>query len=74
LLIESDDVKKALSRISPDVLQERERRIKRAFDLSAKRKELPIEYSEKNPFDPYLRNHTDIAKAERQEREVLNGY
>ena len=35
------DVEKALKRLDPQELLERERRIKRAFDLSAKKKYLP---------------------------------
>mmetsp|Transcript_2211 Transcript_2211/g.2300 ORF Transcript_2211/g.2300 Transcript_2211/m.2300 type:complete len:105 (-) Transcript_2211:97-411(-) len=37
LLVETEDVKGALTRIDPDILLERERRIKRAFDISAKK-------------------------------------
>ena len=72
LLIETDDVMKALDRIPKDEKLERERRIKRAFDLSLKRKALPAEYAPTNVFQPYLFDHVENAKNEREEREVLN--
>lgn len=72
LLIETDDVLKALDRIPPQELVERERRIKRAFDLSAKRKPLPTEYAPTNVFQPYLFDQVQNAKNEREEREILN--
>ena len=73
--VESPDVEKALSRLDPQELLERERRIKRAFDLSAKKKYLPEEMQEKvDPLGLYLEDHIEIAKKEREERELLNNY
>ena len=72
LLIETDDVLKALDRIPKQEKIERERRIKRAFDLSVKRKSLPTEYAPTNIFQPYLFDHIENAKSEREEREILN--
>jgi len=103
LLIENDDVMKALSRtekeakllrwepprpllqihavaseprlnICPSPPPCREQRIKRAFDVSAKKKTLPYENQEKQPMDMYLSKQLDKAKLEREEREILNGY
>jgi len=73
LLIEQQDVMKALGRIDKTTLVERERRIKRAFDLSAKRKELPRELQAYDPFDLYLHQKVAAAQREREEKELLNG-
>ena len=73
--VESPDLEKALKRIDPQALVEREMRIKRAFDLSAKRKELPQEMQAKvDPLGLYLEDHLEIAKKDREEREQLNNY
>lgn len=64
----------ALHRIDNKTLLERERRIKRAFDVSAKKKTIPDQYQPENPLEPYLSNKVDQAKLERQEREIINGY
>ena len=73
--VETPDMEKALNRIDPQVLVERERRIKRAFDLSAKRKELPLDMQQKvDPLGLYLEEHLEIAKRDREEREQLNNY
>mmetsp|Transcript_4691 Transcript_4691/g.4835 ORF Transcript_4691/g.4835 Transcript_4691/m.4835 type:complete len:110 (-) Transcript_4691:269-598(-) len=76
LLIEHDDVAKAISRIEPDILHDRERRIKRAFDLSAKKKLLPDEKREgaQITFDAYLEKNMQLANRDREERNILNGY
>ena len=58
----------------PAFLLFREQRIKRAFDVSAKKKTLPYENQEKEPMDMYLSKQLDKAKLEREEREILNGY
>lgn len=50
LLVITPDVEKALSRLPEDVKTERTRRIKRAFDLSVKRKELPKELQNYDPL------------------------
>lgn len=49
LYVEHPDVVKALSRLPPDVLRARELRIKRAFDLSLKKKAI---YSHQQVGDP----------------------
>ena len=53
---------------------DREQRIKRAFDISAKKKTLPYENQTKDPMDLYLAKTLEKAKIEREEREILNGY
>ena len=53
---------------------DREQRIKRAFDVSAKKKTLPYENQTKDPMDMYLAKALDKAKIEREERDLLNGY
>lgn len=50
LLVVTPDVEKALARLPHDVKVERARRIKRAMDLSAKKKELP--YDLQQSYDP----------------------
>lgn len=74
LLIEVSDVEKSLKRIPHDVLIEREQRIKRAFDLSVKRKTLPYENQPANPLDLYLSKELELAQKDREERAILNSY
>ncbi|KAJ1443500.1 ubiquinol:cytochrome c oxidoreductase 14 kDa subunit [Ochromonadaceae sp. CCMP2298] len=72
LLIETPDMHKALSRTDADVRLARERRIKRAFDLSAKKKALPIEIAMKDePMKMYLNGQIDVAIAEREQKQLL---
>jgi hypothetical protein len=54
LLVITPDVEKALSRLPDDVKLERSRRIKRAMDLSAKKKELPKELQDYDPLEVIL--------------------
>mmetsp|Transcript_24804 Transcript_24804/g.22526 ORF Transcript_24804/g.22526 Transcript_24804/m.22526 type:complete len:105 (-) Transcript_24804:51-365(-) len=72
ILVENDEVLKALSRLDPQALKEREMRIKRAFDLSAKKKVIPVELQVGDPLSFYLKPHLDEIEAERKEREILN--
>lgn len=74
LYVEEPSVEKALSRLPPDVLQARERRIKRAFDLSAKKKTMPEELWDKKPLEEYMESHIQIAKAEEDEKKSINTY
>ena len=74
LLIESNDVEHALNRIPKDVLLEREQRIKRAFDASAKRKEIHPSNRPKEVYDLYLADAADEAQKDREERAILNSY
>lgn len=55
LLIETDDVKLALSRLPKDVLAAREQRLKRALVLGSQQRYLPDEVADKiDPFEKYL--------------------
>ena len=72
LLIEHPDVLKAVERSNPAVRVERERRIKRAFDVSAKKKTMPEEYHNYNPYDLYLNKKINVAHFERTERQLLD--
>ena len=72
LLIESADVTKALARSNNVVRVERDRRIKRAFDLSVKRKAMPKEFQDYNPYDFKFQTKLEKAHLERTERQLLN--
>ena len=76
LLVENDDMEKALNRIPHEVKIQREQRIKRAFDCSVKRKTIPAENqpSKHEVLDMYLAKEMDQAKEDREERAVLNSY
>ena len=65
---------KALDRVPREQQLERERRIKRAFDLSAKRKTLPAEYAPSDVYESYLQRPMARVEAEEEERKILNGY
>ena len=73
LMIEGGDLEKALGRTAPDVTHDRELRIKRAFDLSSKRKALPADQAP-SAMDHYIHDAMELAKLEREERAVLNKY
>jgi len=54
----------------------REQRIKRAFDLSVKRKTIPAENQPvfEEVMDLYLEKEMDQAAGDREERGILNSY
>merc|ERR1719453_2910792 len=55
ILVETADVKLALSRLPKDVLNAREQRIKRAMVLSSQQRYLPDEVADKiDPYQQYL--------------------
>mmetsp|Transcript_2286 Transcript_2286/g.3509 ORF Transcript_2286/g.3509 Transcript_2286/m.3509 type:complete len:123 (+) Transcript_2286:90-458(+) len=72
--IEYPHVQVALERLSPEEKLARERRILRAFDLSAKKKGMP----EDQQFDPYanryLQDLVKDAKEEQNIRKAINHY
>lgn len=74
--IETDpDVQAALGRVSHEELQQRARRMKRAFDISFKRKSLPLELQAlQKPLEGYAAPLIEEAKDRRIERELLNTY
>ena len=51
-----------------------EQRIKRAFDVSAKRKVIHPDNQPKDTYDMYLEDSVDQAKLDREERSILNSY
>ena len=51
-----------------------EQRIKRAFDVSAKRKTIHPDNQPKDTYDMYLEETVDQAKLDREERSILNSY
>lgn len=74
--IESDaDYAKALDRLPHAELQLRARRMKRAFDVSFKRKALPPDLRAlQKPLEGYAGPLIEEAKARRVERELLNTF
>jgi ubiquinol-cytochrome c reductase subunit 7 len=74
LMIEGGDLSKALSRTSPDIVEDRHRRIKRAFDLTSKRKQMPGDSRADDPMNFYIGDKLEHAVNEREEREALNKY
>jgi hypothetical protein len=62
LLIENPDVLKAIERTDRSIILERERRIKRAFDASAKKKAIPSEYHNYDAFDVSLLARMTLGK------------
>ena len=75
ILIESDpDIALATKRLPADELQARDRRLKRALDISFKKKPLPEEIQKTlTPLEPYMTTLLDEAKELRLERELLKG-
>ena len=71
--IESEDMQTALNRIDRDDVEAREMRIKRAFDLSSKKKTMD-EMKAEDPMDHYLTDSINWARKEQAERKYLNDY
>ena len=70
-----EDVTKALGRLPQDELRNRARRMKRAFDVSFKRKSLPPHLQAlQKPLEGYATPLIEEAKERRVERELLNTY
>ena len=73
LLVETADVKLALSRLPKDVLAAREQRLKRAMVLSSQQRYLPDEVSSQiDPFQKYLAPYIEAVEEAKKE-EVLLG-
>ena len=73
LLIENDDNQKALSWQDSGTIAMRDRRIKRAIDLSMKHTYLPDHVAAvQDPGNFYLADAVEEAKSLREEREYLN--
>uniref|UniRef100_A0A7S2V325 Cytochrome b-c1 complex subunit 7 n=1 Tax=Fibrocapsa japonica TaxID=94617 RepID=A0A7S2V325_9STRA len=72
ILVETKEVKEALSRLSPEEIENRNRRLLRAHDISLKRKPLPVELQNYDPFESYLEKHLEKVTLRQQERDILN--
>ena len=72
VLIETPEVKLALSRLPKDVMNAREIRLKRAMVLSSQQKRLPPEgVAMQDPWKPYLSPYLDAIEAEKDEMKEL---
>mgnify|MGYP001332028949 CR=1 FL=1 len=74
LLIENDDLYKAHEWSSKETMAMRDRRIKRAVDMSMKHTHLPKEIAAlQDPGNFYLSDNIKEAKKLREERELIQG-
>ena len=71
-MIETPEVNTALKRLDQEVLVARERRIKRAFDASVKRKTMDPSTQTYDAFEPYLEEQIKLATMESEEKAALN--
>ena len=72
LLVETADVKLALSRLPKDVLNAREQRLKRAMVLSSQQRYLPEEVAGKiDPYQQYLTPYLTAVEEENKEFAAL---
>ena len=72
ILVETADVKLALSRLPKDVLNAREQRIKRAMVLSSQQRYLPEEVASKiDPYSQYLTPYLQAVESEAAEMAKL---
>ena len=72
LLVETEDVKLALSRLPKDVIAAREQRLKRAMVLSSQQRYLPEEVASKiDPFEKYLAPYIAAVEEEKKEENLL---
>ena len=68
LLVETADVKLALSRLPKEVLAAREQRLKRAMVLGSQQRYLPDEVAAKiDPFERYLQPYMEAVEEEKKE-------
>ena len=72
-MIETTDVKLALSRLPKDVLMAREQRLKRAMVLSSQQRYLPDEVSSMiDPWQPYLSPYLQAIEDTKKEEALLS--
>ena len=73
VMIETANVKLALSRLPKDVLLSREQRLKRAMVLSSQSRQLPEEVQAKiDPFATYLAPYLEAIEQSNQEQTKLS--
>jgi ubiquinol-cytochrome c reductase subunit 7 len=69
ILADSVEIRDALSRLPPNLKEERDWRIKRAFDLGLKKIQLPqAEWTKPEEDIPYLRPYLDDVRQEEHDR------
>jgi len=72
IIVETSDVKLALSRLPKDVLMAREQRLKRAMVLSSQQRYLPEEVAAKiDPWEPYLTPYLTAVGEDKKELDQL---
>lgn len=73
VMIETNDVKLALSRLPKDVLMAREQRLKRAMVLSSQQRYLPEDVAAKiDPWQPYLSPYLQAIEDGKKEEALLS--
>lgn len=74
LLIEDDDeVKQALSKLSPEEMEMRNKRLKRAIDLDVKKTYLPEDLqAQEDVWNPYLTNRINALKEKKMEKQLYD--
>ena len=73
IMIETTDVKLALSRLPKDALNAREQRLKRAMVLSSQQRYLPDEVAAKiDPWQPYLSPYLAAIEESKKEEALLS--
>lgn len=66
-----DEVKHALSKLTPEEVEMRNKRLKRAIDLDVKKTYLPEDLQAKEDvWNPYLRDRVKMLKEKRLERQI----
>ena len=73
ILVETQSVKLALSRLPKDVVNAREQRLKRAMVLSSQQRYLPDEVAAKiDPWQPYLSPYLAAIEESKKEEALLS--
>lgn len=68
-----DEVKQALARLSPEEVEMRNKRLKRAIDLDVKKTFLPEDVqAQEDIWNPYLRSRVDHLKQKTIERQTYD--
>lgn len=71
ILVETADLQTALKQLPERTIELRNRRIRRAFDLSMKHEYLPEAQRNYDPFESYLGDLVKRAEAKRIEKEIV---